>query len=269
MEHWLKTLIEFLYHFLKLNGLVLFYFDFDRRTAILATNSMYYSIAFILIFWSYLLYYVFTACALVIRKEKDLLIVFVLITDLITAYWKAFCMYVFQLIKRREIVESINWFIKFCALVFGRDCNFKSCFFDTKLTNSCKKKCWSVILQITLLITSLCTYEYNGSAYRVIDTILFVWISTLTTIVTSVFYWNSMMFSARFYQILDKKIKKLNQSINGSSIDDMIDQIYYLYEQIATFKSKVCEIYAFHIVTSLIGTVVWGTASVSGFIRFH
>lgn len=263
--------LKFVYRFLKIHGLIPFHFDFNKRKAFFTNTSLSYSVVFALVLWSYLTYYVYTICALIIRIEQDSLMIFVLLIDMVTAFFKAFCVGIVQLLKRHKIVDLINSFMKLCEQIFGEDFIFSSCFFDLKLRNSFKTKLLSVSVQIISLTIAFFNYDYNLSFYYTVqNAILILWINIITTIVNSVFYCGSMLFIVRFYQILEEKLRMLGQlgaqlGVDSSKKNDdcAIDRIYFLYEQIITFTSKVCDIYVFQIILSLSGVIIWTTASVS------
>lgn len=265
MKHNLKNAIVFCYHFLKINGLIPFHFDFNIQKAFNTTVSSLYSIVFSLIFWSYLTYCVCDMCRLVFINEPDSLMMRIEIIDMATAYFKALTVCILQIVKRRKIVESINLFMNLSELVFGSNCNLKSCFLDSNFKNSCKNKCWSISIQIMALVVAFTMHEYNVSFfYAMKNFVLVVWINITTTIATSVFYCGSMLFSARFYQILSEKLKKCKKGDSSSGNNfRTIDQISSFYENITTLTSKVSDIYVFLITTSLIGIIVWVSASVS------
>lgn len=252
--------LQFLYFLLKVHGLIPFKFDFDKRKAFHTTTSLRYSIVFSIIFWIYLTYYIFDICSLINRIEKDLLMMYMLTIDMVTAFFKTLCVYIIQLVNSRKIIASINSLMTLCEEIFGQDLTVRSCFADSKLRNYCKRKVLSVSVQVISLTIGFVTSEYNLSLYYAIqNTIFILWVNVITTIVNSVFYCGSMLFSVRFYQILDRRIKMLSESNGGGTIEE----ISFLYEQITTFTSKVSDIYVLEIVLSLIGIIIWGTASVS------
>lgn len=268
-----KPLLQSLYYFSKVHGLVPFGFDFDRRRAYASNASLLYSIAFTIILSSYLTYYMYVFCVVVITMDEDLVIVLVLICDIVIACLNGISLYILQLVQRRKIIELINSFMKIFELIIEQDrveCNrklrFKS-FFDEKLTNSCGMKCISVVIQIITGIISFSIYEYNLSFYQTFQNGIVTWFTCITcTMTNTVFYCGGMLFSARFYQILNKQIKRLTKSMDCSAnIENnihSIDRISFLYQHITTLTSKLCRIYAFQITISLIGIVMWILACV-------
>ncbi len=270
----LRPIIYFVYQFLKVNGLIPFKFNFDKCRASPSLASLVYSIAFTFLL-TLMTHYVYKLCMLIIDMDEDLVDILVLLVDLTTAFSKAFSVFFLQLVQRNKIIESINAFIKLCELTFDGDvCDKKLIFgkfFDSKLRNSCKIKSLSLLIQIIFLTLAYCMYEYNVSLYYTIQNgILILYINIVTTVSISVFYCSGMLFSAQFYHILDKKMKKLvDKSIDGGgggSYNEKyvctIEQISCLYEHVTVFTSKVFNIYAFQIITSLIGIIVWILASV-------
>lgn len=254
--------MQFLYRFSKVNGLVPFYFDFDKKRAFASTTSVLYSIVFTLVFSSYVTYYIYVVYIGIIDIDDDLLVVLMLSVDMVTTFLKPVLVYILQLIRRHELIKSINLFIKICE--FEQEIDQK--FFNKKLTNSCKIKCLSVGIQMISLLIAVSMSDYSISVYQTIHSgIVTMYVSTTTIVVTSGFYCSGMLFSARFYQILDEKVKRLSKSIDENHKEDhirTIDQISFLYEHITVFTSSICQIYAFQIIISLIGMVVWILSSV-------
>lgn len=268
--------MQFLYHFSKVNGLVPFHVDFDKKRAFACTNSVLYSIAFTFIFSTYLTYYVYILSVLVIDINEDLVVRLVLVVDMVTALVKAVLVYVLQLVRRHELIKSINSFIKICEWIFEPEINQKlrfSAFFNRKLTNSCWIKCISFGFQITLLLIAYSFSDYNISLNHTIQNgIIIFYTNTTNIVVTSLFYCGGMLFSARFYQILDEKIERLSKSIDENHNDDLartVDQISCLYEHITVFTSSISRIYAFQLIVSLIAIIVWILASVRNQVFVH
>lgn len=133
----MKSSLQFLYLFLKINGLIPFKFDFDKQEAIHTATSFRYSVIFSLIFWSYLTYYVCVICTSIISVEKEVLLMSVVLIDIIAAFFKTLCVYIIQLVNSRKIVESINSLMKLCEEIFGKDFRLTSCFSDSNLRRSC------------------------------------------------------------------------------------------------------------------------------------
>lgn len=254
---------KFIYHFLKVNGLIPFHFDINKQKAFPSTSSCFYSVAFAVLLSFYLTYHCYILCLLIVDTDDNLVFVLVLLVDVTTASWKVFSIYIIQLIRRNEIIESINLLRKLCKLILNDD-------FDSTLMHSCKMKCLSLSIQIMSLVVAFSVYEYNISLYYTIQNfVLILYVNVTTTIIVSIFYCGCMIFSDRFYQILDDRMKNLIDSIdvsfNGSyDIDDhAIDQIAFLYQQTTVFTTKVCAVYAIQIIVSLCGIIVWIVAAVS------
>lgn len=266
MKFWFNKPTQSVYYFSKVNGLVPFLFDFDKCRAFASIASVFYSIAFTLIISSYLTHFIYELSTSIIMYD-DFLIVLILLVDINSALLKTFSLCVLQLVHRCEIIKSINLFVKICELLFEPECNHKlriDSFFDRKLTNSCRSKCIAVGIQMLMLIIAFCLYDFNVSLYHTINNgILIFYTKITTTIVFSAFYCGGMLFSARLYQCLDKRLKGLSKSMDGSYNNEKhVDQISFLYERITAFTSKLCHIYAFQITISLIGIIVWVLGSV-------
>lgn len=270
----MKSRLQFLYLFLKINGLIPFKFDFDKQEAIHTATSLRYSVIFSVIFWSYLTYYVCVICTSIISAEKEVLMMSVLVIDIIAAFFKTLCVYVIQLVNSRKIVESINLLMKLCEEIFGKDFSLTSCFSDSNLRKSFQKKLLSVSVQAVSLTIAFFVSEYNASYnapfYYMIQNLVFIlWVNLITTTINSVFYCGSMLIVTRFYEILDGKARMLGHFTDGRfNVNDYIDQMYLVREQIVTFTTKVCSIYVLQIVYLLIGIIIWATASVSEELEF-
>lgn len=268
----MKSSLQFLYLFLKINGLIPFKFDFDKQEAIHTATSLRYSVIFSLIFWSYLTYYVCVICTSIISVEKEVLLMSVVLIDIIAAFFKTLCVYIIQLVNSRKIVESINSLMKLCEEIFGKDFRLTSCFSDSNLRKSFQKKLLSVSVQAVSLTIAFFVSEYNAPApfYYMIQNLVFtLWVNLITTTINSVFYCGSMLFVTRFYEILDGKARMLGHFTDGRvNVNDCIDRMYLVREQIATFTTKVCSIYVLQIVYLLIGIIIWATASVSKELEF-
>lgn len=117
---------QFLYTFSKINGLVPFYFDFNKGKAFPSTPSVIYSIFFTLVLSSFLTYYIYILSVLIVDHDKELVIVIVLIADVMTAILKTILMFVFQLVRRQKIIQSINSFVRICEILFEHEYNHKS-----------------------------------------------------------------------------------------------------------------------------------------------
>lgn len=258
--------MRFLYSFSKVTGLVPFYFDFDKNRAFPSITAVLYSAAFAVILSSYLTYYAYVLSGLIMDMDDDLVIVLVLIVDMVTAYLKTVSFYILQLVQRHKIIELINSLIRILELVSDQDSNEKltlKSFFDKKLTNSCRTKCVTVCIQIFSLITAFSIYQYNVSLYYTLQNVILILFTNITTtIVISIFYCGSMLFSARLYQILSAKIMMLSTSCDENQNQNEIEQISFLYEHVTVFTTKICQIYAFQIIISLVGIIVWILASV-------
>lgn len=268
--YFLKAPGKFLYYFTKVNGLVPLSYDFDKGKAFLSTPSAIYSIFFTLILSSFLIYYVYALANLIMDQDKELVIVLVLILDVIILILKTIIIYTLQLIRRQKIVVSINYLVKICELIFEHESNHKlrlKSFFNKKFMKTYRRKCIYVCIQMLSLLSSFCIYDYdNISSSYVIQNCIFVLYTNFATIfLTNVFYYGGMLISARFYQILNKKIKKIN-SINGGLPNENtiyeIEKISFLYEHITIFMSNVSYIYGFQIIILLMGIIVWVLAAV-------
>lgn len=252
--------MQFSYRFLKLNSLIPFHFDFDKGLAVPSRYSTLYALLFTSLLFLYLVHYLFNMLSLFVEIDGDLIMVLVLAVDLIATVLTSFSVYIIQIVQKDKIVVLVNFFIKLSQIIFDGEILTTS---KMKFVfDCCKMKGMSVAAQLIFLSIAVGEFAYNMSLSDTMHNfILLIYINCTTTVAFSVFYSCSMLLSARFYQMLDQRMKKLNiftDDIHPNSID----QISFLYQQITSFTTKLCAVYAVQIIVLLTSGIVWMVASV-------
>lgn len=141
---------------------------------------------------------------------------------------------------------------------------------------------WKSLQIVVLILTTLSFFIRNNTVKEWFLGFVFVAIYVCPMIISSIYYYGSVMISARFYEILNIKMLALTSNINKEyklkpsphlqplcDISDEIDEIAVLYNRIASFVELINKHLSLQILIVQLYSFVLILSSVNAAIKFH
>lgn len=266
---WLKKLVDFIYVFSKINGLIPIIYDRKISRFSTSWSSAIYSIIFTLIIIVLLLcleiksivHYILTA------KFFDFDVI-MSTTEIMLNIFKTLILYTTQIFNQQRMVQCLNHGILLIQGSSKRVDNNQ--FIDVKFRRLISNRIQIVIVQIisTVLVFSL-TYFIHSP---LVLWILIGYTHVPTVLITGVVYFGGMIVTTRLYRILHQSLKmsfrsiKSAQKLSNHHLDDLSNEIEYIsnkYKNVTLFVNNFNSLFGIHLTMTLVSCYVVVFNSVS------